>query len=46
MNLKDYAVGALMEITARPDVVFVKGEGSWLWDQRDASTWTTSRGGR
>ncbi len=32
MNLKDYAVGALMDITARPDVVFVKGEGSWLWD--------------
>ena len=21
-----------MEITARPDVVFVRGEGSWLWD--------------
>ncbi|MCI0548572.1 MAG: acetylornithine transaminase [Candidatus Rokubacteria bacterium] len=25
---------ALMEITARPDVVFVRGEGSWLWDDR------------
>jgi acetylornithine/N-succinyldiaminopimelate aminotransferase len=23
---------ALMEITARPPTVFVKGEGSWLWD--------------
>ncbi|MGB6399421.1 MAG: acetylornithine transaminase [Bradyrhizobium sp.] len=23
---------ALMEITARPPAVFVKGEGSWLWD--------------
>jgi len=23
---------ALMEITARPKAVFVKGEGSWLWD--------------
>ena len=32
MNLKDYPVDTLMDITARPDVVFVKGEGSWLWD--------------
>jgi acetylornithine/N-succinyldiaminopimelate aminotransferase len=32
MHLKDYPVGALMEITARPEVVFVKGEGAWLWD--------------
>ena len=23
---------ALMEITARPQVVFVRGEGSFLWD--------------
>jgi acetylornithine/N-succinyldiaminopimelate aminotransferase len=23
---------ALMDITARPPVVFVRGEGSWLWD--------------
>ena len=23
---------ALMEITARPPVVFVRGEGAWLWD--------------
>ena len=23
---------ALMEITARPPVVFVRGEGSYLWD--------------
>jgi len=23
---------ALMDITARPEVVFVRGEGSWLWD--------------
>ena len=23
---------ALMEITARPPVVFVRGAGSWLWD--------------
>jgi acetylornithine/N-succinyldiaminopimelate aminotransferase len=23
---------ALMEITARPKAVFVRGEGSWLWD--------------
>jgi acetylornithine/N-succinyldiaminopimelate aminotransferase len=32
MNPKDYPVGVLMEITARPDIVFVRGEGSWLWD--------------
>jgi hypothetical protein len=25
---------ALMEIAARPDLVFVRGEGSWLWDDR------------
>lgn len=24
---------ALMEITSRPPVVFVKGRGSWLWDE-------------
>src|SRR5581483_4492224 len=24
---------ALMEITARPPVAFVRGEGSWLWDE-------------
>ncbi len=23
-----------MDITARPDLVFLRGEGSWLWDQR------------
>jgi acetylornithine/N-succinyldiaminopimelate aminotransferase len=23
---------ALMDITARPKTVFVRGEGSWLWD--------------
>jgi acetylornithine/N-succinyldiaminopimelate aminotransferase len=32
MNPKDYPIGALMEITARPEIVFVRGEGSWLWD--------------
>jgi acetylornithine/N-succinyldiaminopimelate aminotransferase len=32
MNPKDYPIGALMEITARPGIVFVRGEGSWLWD--------------
>jgi acetylornithine/N-succinyldiaminopimelate aminotransferase len=33
MNVQPYATHALMEITARPPAVFVKGEGSWLWDQ-------------
>jgi acetylornithine/N-succinyldiaminopimelate aminotransferase len=32
MNLEDQPLDALMEITARPDVVFVRGEGAWLWD--------------
>jgi acetylornithine/N-succinyldiaminopimelate aminotransferase len=27
-----FPTASLMNITARPDVVFVKGEGSWLWD--------------
>jgi acetylornithine/N-succinyldiaminopimelate aminotransferase len=25
---------ALMDITSRPDQLFVRGEGSWLWDDR------------
>ncbi len=32
MEFKDFPVPALMEITARPPLVFVRGEGSWLWD--------------
>jgi acetylornithine/N-succinyldiaminopimelate aminotransferase len=32
MNLHTEATHALMEITARPPTIFVKGEGSWLWD--------------
>jgi acetylornithine/N-succinyldiaminopimelate aminotransferase len=32
MNLDEHPLHALMEITARPDVVFVRGEGAWLWD--------------
>jgi len=32
MNFTDFAVQTLMEITARPPLVFVRGEGSWLWD--------------
>ena len=32
MNLHKYATHALMQITPRPPIVFVKGEGSWLWD--------------
>src|SRR5512134_2677761 len=34
MHLKDYPIDALMEITARPEIVFVRGEGSWLWDHQ------------
>ncbi|TAK83150.1 MAG: acetylornithine transaminase [Betaproteobacteria bacterium] len=32
MKFADYPVHALMEITARPPLVFTRGEGSWLWD--------------
>jgi acetylornithine/N-succinyldiaminopimelate aminotransferase len=32
MELKDFPLNALMEITARPPLVFVRGEGSWIWD--------------
>ena len=32
MKFNEYAVQALMEITARPPIVFERGEGSWLWD--------------
>jgi len=32
VEFKDFPVPALMEITARPPLVFVRGEGSWLWD--------------
>jgi acetylornithine/N-succinyldiaminopimelate aminotransferase len=32
MNVHTYATHSLMEITTRPPAVFVKGEGSWLWD--------------
>ncbi len=28
------AHATLMEITARPDLVFLRGEASWLWDDR------------
>ena len=28
------ARAALMDITARPDEVFLRGDGSWLWDDR------------
>jgi len=32
MKLSYYPINALMEVTARPPIVFVRGEGSWLWD--------------
>ena len=32
MKFDDFSANALMEITARPPFVFVRGEGSWLWD--------------
>jgi acetylornithine/N-succinyldiaminopimelate aminotransferase len=32
MTMVIHPFDALMDITARPNVVFVRGEGSWLWD--------------
>ncbi|MCX7893968.1 MAG: acetylornithine transaminase [Burkholderiales bacterium] len=32
MKFSDYPVHALMEIIERPPLVFVRGQGSWLWD--------------
>lgn len=32
MKFDDFPAQALMDITARPPLVFVRGEGSWLWD--------------
>src|SRR5712672_2154267 len=33
MNIATHPFDALMEITARPEVLFVRGEGSFLWDE-------------
>jgi acetylornithine/N-succinyldiaminopimelate aminotransferase len=32
MKFDYFATRTLMEITARPPLVFVRGDGSWLWD--------------
>jgi acetylornithine/N-succinyldiaminopimelate aminotransferase len=32
MNIATHPFDALMEITARPPIVFVRGEGAFLWD--------------
>jgi acetylornithine/N-succinyldiaminopimelate aminotransferase len=32
MNIATHPFDALMDITARPPIVFVRGEGSFLWD--------------
>jgi acetylornithine/N-succinyldiaminopimelate aminotransferase len=32
MTMAIHPYNALMDITARPDAVFDRGEGSWLWD--------------
>ena len=28
------AITSLMDITARPEQLFLRGDGSWLWDDR------------
>jgi len=35
MKFDDFPAAALMDITERPPLVFVRGEGSWLWDHED-----------
>src|SRR5215475_14521716 len=32
MKFEQFPARTLMEITTRPPIVFVRGEGSWLWD--------------
>ena len=32
MKFDDFPAQVLMDITSRPKLVFVRGEGSWLWD--------------
>jgi acetylornithine/N-succinyldiaminopimelate aminotransferase len=32
MKFSDYPVQSLMYITSRPDIVFTRGQGSWLYD--------------
>ena len=32
MNIATYPFDALMDITTRPQAVFVRGAGSFLWD--------------
>src|SRR5258706_1081270 len=34
MEYSAQTIDALMEVTARPDLVFVRGEGSWIEDHR------------
>jgi len=34
MPEQEFAFGSLMDITERPEIVFVKGQGSWLTDHR------------
>jgi acetylornithine/N-succinyldiaminopimelate aminotransferase len=34
MQLSDFPLNALMEITARPPLVFVRGEGAWIYDHQ------------
>ncbi|MCC7548010.1 MAG: acetylornithine transaminase [Burkholderiales bacterium] len=32
MGFEQFPAGALMNITTRPELIFVRGQGSWLWD--------------
>jgi acetylornithine/succinyldiaminopimelate/putrescine aminotransferase len=45
MTFEAFPTHALMEITARPPLVFVRGEGSWLWDHEGKRYSTSSRAG-
>ncbi len=34
MKFDDFPAQSLMDITSRPPLIFVRGEGSWLWDHQ------------
>ena len=34
MKFRDFPIRNLMEVTERPEIVFIKGQGSWLTDHR------------
>ena len=46
MTFEKFPAHALMEITERPPLVFVRGAGSWLWDHEGSAISISSSAGR